>query len=123
MKVATAITFFLTNGLREGKFVFEKRTHSVESDIAVELSKPGYYRARDIVVRKSVRNLSHSELSYLRHAYRAMMVRKDHGYYRYLAGIHGIPDFKSKYGMVIPDFSYFGIVHTFIGLKNTFRMQ
>jgi tyrosinase len=98
MKVATAVTFFLNNGLKEGKFIFEDRTHSVDGDTTTELSKPGYLHTRNILIRKSVRNLSHPELSKLRTAYGRLMAIKDHRGYRYLAGIHGIPDFKGKYG-------------------------
>jgi tyrosinase len=49
-------------------------------------------------IRKSVRNLSVDELANLRYAYRHFMDIYDNRGYRFLAGIHGIPQNKCKHG-------------------------
>jgi hypothetical protein len=121
MKVATAVSNFINQRMKEEKIVFEGGTHSTDNNVIDEPSQPGYPKTLDILVRKSIRNLLAQELSNLREAYIRMMSVNDNRGYRYLAGIHGIPDFKGKYG----DSRLFlhGIVHTFIGLKDTYRMQ
>ena len=64
----------------------------------VEPNPLDYQKGFDVVVRRSVRNLSAEELDRLRQGYLRMMVMDDIHGYRYLAGIHGIPDFKGKHG-------------------------
>lgn len=51
-----------------------------------------------MTIRKSVRNLSDDELIALRNAFGKMMGISDNRGYDYMAGIHGIPQFKCKHG-------------------------
>jgi tyrosinase len=97
MKVATAVSNFINKRMRDEKIVFEGGTPT-DNDLIDEPSQPGYPKSLNILVRKSIRNLSAEELSNLCHAYRLIMNIDDNRGYRYLAGIHGIPDFKGKYG-------------------------
>lgn len=50
-----------------------------------------------MAIRKSVRNLSIEELANLRYSLFIMMSIDDNRGYRYLAGIHGIPQNKCKH--------------------------
>jgi tyrosinase len=104
VKVATALGHYLTRGLVYEFSKVEGEGVPGDNYLLAELDQLGYPKTFDVLLRKSVRNLSAGELNSLRRAYSMMMAFGDEdGYrynrgYRYLAGIHGIPDFKSKYG-------------------------
>lgn len=97
VKVATALGNHITRGFAVEFSPKDKALPSSNVD-QDELKQLGYRKTFDVVMRKSVRNLTAEELTQLRDAYLRMMYITNNRGYRHIAGIHGIPDCKGKYG-------------------------
>ena len=98
LKVSTSLAYHLTKGMVSEFAISKDKALSGDDAALAEFRQFGYPKTFEAIVRKSIRNLSAEELAVLRTGFSRMMSINDNRGYKYLAGIHGIPDFKAKYG-------------------------